>query len=181
MLADGLGQCNTKGTLLMALLRAVGIPCRLHGFTIHNELQKGAIPGWILALASDEILHSWVEVYVAGEWHDLEGFILDRRYLTAIQRRFPAATGSFCGYGIATTDFRPRRSSGPAETPTSSGRGSPGTSAGTTVRMTSTPPTAPTCEDSGGSPTSTPPGTSSTATSPGCGGRPWGTGEGSAR
>ena len=28
VLADGYGQCNTKATLLMALLRAVGIPCR---------------------------------------------------------------------------------------------------------------------------------------------------------
>ena len=35
VLADGFGQCNTKGTLLMALLRGVGIRCRLHGFTIH--------------------------------------------------------------------------------------------------------------------------------------------------
>ena len=33
VLADGYGQCNTKGTLLMALLRSVGIRCRLHGFT----------------------------------------------------------------------------------------------------------------------------------------------------
>lgn len=31
VLADGYGQCNTKATLLMALLRAVEIPCRLHG------------------------------------------------------------------------------------------------------------------------------------------------------
>ena len=29
VLKDGYGQCNTKATLLMALLRSVGIPCRL--------------------------------------------------------------------------------------------------------------------------------------------------------
>ena len=33
VLADGYGQCNTKGTLFMALLRSCGIPCRVHGFT----------------------------------------------------------------------------------------------------------------------------------------------------
>ncbi len=44
VLKDGYGQCNTKGTLLMALLRAVGIATRFHGFTIYNELQRGAIP-----------------------------------------------------------------------------------------------------------------------------------------
>jgi|JRYF01.1.fsa_nt_gb hypothetical protein len=45
VLADGHGQCNTKGTLLMALLRSVGVPCRFHGFTIDKALQKGAITG----------------------------------------------------------------------------------------------------------------------------------------
>ena len=28
VLADGYGQCNTKGTLFMAILRACNIPCR---------------------------------------------------------------------------------------------------------------------------------------------------------
>ena len=41
VLADGFGQCNTKGTLLMALLRKCGIPSRFHAFTIDKKLQKG--------------------------------------------------------------------------------------------------------------------------------------------
>lgn len=45
VLSDGYGQCNTKGTLLMALLRGVGIKCRIHGFTIHKGLQRGVVPG----------------------------------------------------------------------------------------------------------------------------------------
>ena len=45
VLADGYGQCNTKGTLFMALLRACNIPCRVHGFTIDKKLQKGAMTG----------------------------------------------------------------------------------------------------------------------------------------
>ena len=40
VLMDGYGQCNTKGTLLMALLRAVGIPCRLHGSEVSKYFQK---------------------------------------------------------------------------------------------------------------------------------------------
>lgn len=43
VLADGFGQCNTKGMLFMALLRACGIPCHIHGFTINKALQKSAI------------------------------------------------------------------------------------------------------------------------------------------
>lgn len=66
VLADGYGQCNTKSTLLMALLRALGIPCRLHGFTIDKVLQKGAVTGWAYLLAPRNILHSWVEVQHEG-------------------------------------------------------------------------------------------------------------------
>jgi len=62
VLTDGIGQCNTQSTLLMALLRAVGIPRRFHGFTIDKTLQKGAITGLAYWLAPQRIIHSWVEV-----------------------------------------------------------------------------------------------------------------------
>lgn len=102
VLQDGYGQCNTKGTLLMALLRAVGIPNRFHGFSIHNALQKGAVPEWLFPLAPARILHSWVEVLYEGEWLELEGFIIDQAYLQQVQKAFAPAAGPFSGYGIAT-------------------------------------------------------------------------------
>lgn len=105
VLADGYGQCNTKGNLFMALLRAVGIPCRFHGFTINKELQKGAITGIWYRLAPQEIIHSWVEILYDGKWRNLEGFILDKKYLTALQARNPEVRGYFCGYGVATDNF----------------------------------------------------------------------------
>ena len=104
VLADGIGQCNTKSTLLMALLRAVGIPCRFHGFTIDKPLQKGAITGLAYWLAPQRIIHSWVEVSLEHRWIALEGFILDTPYLSSLQRRFPQAR-DFCGYGAATTNL----------------------------------------------------------------------------
>jgi len=104
VLADGLGQCNTKGVLLMALLRAVGVPCRFHGFTIDKALQKGAITGLAYRLAPRSIVHSWVEVELDGRWLDLEGFILDAAYLGRLQQRFAGAR-AFCGYGAATPDL----------------------------------------------------------------------------
>jgi hypothetical protein len=106
VLADGIGQCNTKGTLLMALLRGNGIPCRLHGFTIDKRLQKGALRGLAYWLAPRNILHSWVEVRFEDRWVNLEGFILDRAYLSALQRRFADHRGLFCGYGVATPDLQ---------------------------------------------------------------------------
>lgn len=104
VLADGIGQCNTKGTLLMALLRALDVPCRFHGFTIDKPLQKGAVTGLAYWLAPQRIIHSWVEVWLGGRWITLEGFILDAPYLASLQRRFPGKR-RFCGYGAATPDL----------------------------------------------------------------------------
>ncbi len=101
VLADGFGQCNTKGTLLMALLRSVGVRCRLHGFTIHKELQRGVVPELVYPIAPEEIIHSWVEVETETGWPNLEGFILDAEFLSALQSTFTDSP-SLCGYGAGT-------------------------------------------------------------------------------
>ena len=101
VLADGYGQCNTKATLLMALLRALDVPCRLHGFTIHKSLQRGVVPEIAYRIAPDSILHSWVEIEWKGRWVNLEGFILDAPFLGSLQHEFEG-TASLCGYGAGT-------------------------------------------------------------------------------
>lgn len=106
VLADGYGQCNTKGTLFMALLRAVGIPCRIHGFTINKKLQKGAMTGFVYKNAPQNIFHSWVEVFYNNTWIELEGFILDKSYLQKLQKKNSDCVGEFCGYGVAVKKFQ---------------------------------------------------------------------------
>lgn len=106
VLKDGYGQCNTKGTLFMAILRAVGIPCRVHGFTIRKELQEGAMTGFVYKQAPKNIFHSWVEVYLEGTWYELEAFIIDRDYLAKLQDKNSNCTGAFCKYGVGVEDFR---------------------------------------------------------------------------
>lgn len=106
VLSDGFGQCNTKGTLFMALLRACNIPCRVHGFTIDKELQKGAMTGFVYKNAPQNVFHSWVEVYFEDKWYELEAFILDKLYLEKLQKINSNCTGAFCGYGVAVKDFR---------------------------------------------------------------------------
>lgn len=105
VLADGYGQCNTKSTLLMALLRAVGIPCRFHAATVHQELQAGVIPAGVRRLAPDEILHSWVEVPAVGGWARLEGVILDHAYLAGLRRHLDRHDGALLGYAVGTEDL----------------------------------------------------------------------------
>lgn len=106
VLADGIGQCNTKGTLLMALLRALGIACRLHAFTVDKQLQRGVVPALVYLLAPRQILHSWVEIYWDGRWLALEGYILDQPYLQMLQDSFIQLSGRFCGYGVAVDDLQ---------------------------------------------------------------------------
>lgn len=105
VLADGLGQCNTKATLLMALLRALGIECRLHGATIHKNLQRGAVDGIWYTLAPAEIIHTWAEVRLGDRWVGLEGVILDQTYIAGVRKNVNAEAGPFVGYGIATHDI----------------------------------------------------------------------------
>lgn len=104
VLRDGYGQCNTKTTLLMALLRAMDLPCRFHGFTIHKSLQRGIVPEIVYPLAPTSILHSWVEVSLDGRWVTLEGFILDDAVLSALQTAFPDRD-SICAYGAGTDNL----------------------------------------------------------------------------
>ena len=104
VLSDGIGQCNTKSTLLMALLRALDAPCRLHGFTIDKSLQRGVVPELVYPLAPRDILHSWVEVCLGDRWLELEGFILDDGVLRSLQRAFPDRDG-LCAYGAGTNSL----------------------------------------------------------------------------
>ena len=88
----------------MALLRAVGVPCRFYGFTIDKGLQRGIVPELIYPLAPRSILHSWVEVFYDGAWVELEGFILDQAVIAALQAQF-TGRNRLCAYGAGTDDL----------------------------------------------------------------------------
>lgn len=106
VLTDGYGQCNTKATLLMALLRGVGIPCRLHGFEVNKQFQRGVTTGLISLLAPETIVHTWAEVYYENRWVALEGVITDLNYVEAVKKKYRDHSGSFLLYAIATPDLR---------------------------------------------------------------------------
>lgn len=105
VLADGIGQCNTKATLLMALLRAVGVPCRLHGTKVTKVFQRSLMPKIMAKLAPPLIVHTWAEVYYNGEWLSLEGAITDKAYISGLQKKFPDYNGKFFNYAVAVKDF----------------------------------------------------------------------------
>lgn len=105
VLQDGYGQCNTKATLLMALLRALGIPCRLHGAEVSKYFQQGATNTLINALAPETITHTWAEVLYNGQWLALEGVITDNAYVDGVKKRYPNVSGPFRRYAIAVPDL----------------------------------------------------------------------------
>lgn len=105
VLTDGYGQCNTKATLLMALLRGAGMPCRLHGFEVSKEFQRGATTALISFLAPRYIIHTWAEVYYNDQWMALEGVITDKKYFHAVKNKYKHEKGEFKRFAIATSHF----------------------------------------------------------------------------
>lgn len=101
ILKAGYGQCNTKGILLMALLRRAGIMCRFHVFGIDKSLQKGAHYPFVYQRLAQVLQHSWVEALVDDQWITLEGCILDNGWLASVQDRFCNHVGQFNGFAIA--------------------------------------------------------------------------------
>ena len=104
VLNDGYGQCNTKATLLMALLRAVGIPCRLHGSEVDKHFQEGVTRGIIAALAPDTIVHTWAEVFYDGRWIALEGVITDEAYIRSIKKN-NNVSGPYAHFAVSVPDL----------------------------------------------------------------------------
>lgn len=105
VLKDGYGQCNTKATLLMALLRGVEIPCRLHGSEVSKYFQRGATSKLISLLAPENIVHTWVEVWYEEKWIALEGVITDELYVKAVKETYKDVTGKFELYAIAVPNL----------------------------------------------------------------------------
>lgn len=105
ILLDGYGQCNTKATLLMALLRGVDIPCRIHGLEVSKHFQRGVTNTLIFVFSPKLIVHTWVEVFYKGEWLALEGVITDKTYFEAVKSMYKHCKKKFHKYAIATDDF----------------------------------------------------------------------------
>lgn len=79
----GMGQCNTKGTLFLALCKASGIPARIHFSLIDKEIQRGLFTGLRYKLMPPLLSHSWIEVKVEGTWRRIDAYINDAAYFRA--------------------------------------------------------------------------------------------------
>ncbi len=99
----GLGYCNTKATLFVALSRAVGIPARLHFGLIDLRIMHGIMPAVFFPFLPKLGGHSWVEVQLDGTWRAIDSYINDKPlYGQALQRLQKSERP--LGYSIALLD-----------------------------------------------------------------------------
>ncbi|MBW1783183.1 MAG: transglutaminase family protein [Deltaproteobacteria bacterium] len=107
----GMGQCNTKGTLFLALCRAAGIPARIHFSLIKKEIQRGLFTRIGYALMPSLLSHSWVEVEIDGNWQRLDSYINDLAFYTAgkkalREKGWDTGYSISCSSGASSADFQ---------------------------------------------------------------------------
>ena len=68
----GRGDCHTKGTLFVALLRSAGVPARLRFVSLPATFLHG-----ILNLGSSVVTHAVGEVYLQGRWLQTDTYVTD--------------------------------------------------------------------------------------------------------
>lgn len=98
VLACGVGHCNPKSRLMVALFRAAGFESHQHFVVIPKDVLKGAIPVSRYWMIPAELSHSYVEVEVEGTWCRIDSHIVDTPLLEAAQARL-LAEGRTLGYG----------------------------------------------------------------------------------
>lgn len=62
------GMCNTKTTLLVALLRCAGVPCRVHAWRVHKVVHKPHMPSLVYWFTPRTTLFTYPEVFYKDEW-----------------------------------------------------------------------------------------------------------------
>jgi hypothetical protein len=98
-LACGVGHCNPKSRLMVALFRAAGFESYQHFVAIPKDILKGALPASRYWMIPAELSHSYVDVQVEGSWCSIDSHIVDIPLLQAAQARL-VAEGRPLGYGV---------------------------------------------------------------------------------
>lgn len=97
------GQCNTKGTLFIALCKAIGIPARIHFSLIKKEIQKGLFSGIAFWLMPKYISHSWAEVKIDEKWVKIDSYINDKQFYEVGKTKLKEK-GWDTGYSISCSE-----------------------------------------------------------------------------
>ena len=94
VLKSGQGDCHSKGTLFVALLRVSGIPARLRFVSLSGAFLRG-----ILDMRENSITHASGEVYLNGQCIQTDSYVADAR-LEAQALAKLKLEAQLLGYGI---------------------------------------------------------------------------------
>ena len=101
---SGVGQCNTKGTLFLALCKALEIPARLHFATVNKQIQQGLFTGIAFRLMPSFISHAWLEVKVDERWCRIDSYINDLPFYMAAKDELQKRSWDM-GFSIASSGY----------------------------------------------------------------------------
>ncbi len=86
ILEYGVGYCNTKATLFLALCKASEISARVHCGLIKIDIMRGVFPSFAFPFLPNSGSHTWTEVEIEGEWKPLDSYINDKDYYNSATR-----------------------------------------------------------------------------------------------
>jgi hypothetical protein len=101
----GLGYCNTKATLFLALCQASGIPARVHYGLIDLRIMRGILPSFVLPFMPKAGGHSWIDVHLDGKWKHLDSYINDQAFYDRARKRLETSGLPF-GYSVSFIEGR---------------------------------------------------------------------------
>jgi hypothetical protein len=101
IIAAGIGQCNNKTTLFLALCRALNIPARMHFSLIKKEIHRGIFPDWLFWLIPKQLSHSWLEIEMKNGWRKVDTYINDKIF-SENAKQMLKMKGWRTGYSIAS-------------------------------------------------------------------------------
>lgn len=94
VLQRGAGDCHSKGTLMVSLLRASGVPSRLRLVTLKADFMLGLID-----MKGLPVEHVMTEVWVEGRWAPVDSYVMDPKLALAARMRLTRERISL-GYGM---------------------------------------------------------------------------------
>lgn len=94
VLRSGRGDCHTKGTLFVALLRSAGVPARMRFVSVSSAFLRG-----IFDLGGTSVTHAIGEVYLNGNWIQTDTYVVDDLLQAQAAARL-GHEGQALGYGI---------------------------------------------------------------------------------
>lgn len=94
VLRAGRGDCHTKGTLFVAMLRLVGISARLRFVTVSSAFLEG-----IISVPHGTVTHAVAEAYLDGRWLQTDTYVADSQ-LESNALKLLGDKGMVVGYGV---------------------------------------------------------------------------------